>query len=1083
MKILSLLLVFVLAALKTGGPADAAEPIAGWRGDGTGKYPAAEPPTTWGRVAKAMRGLRFQAARPGESDAGASMADGVIREWLVLSPAPEGDKVEEETLPGEAALSPLAGDKIGEAVWKPMRVETGWLDFNRLLENPGRRIACALTHFHSDTGGKFLVNVTHLGGFRMVLNGVPLPNRYGRYPIDLAKGWNRLLVKTAPRDADWACGLVFHARWPAEFESTNIAWIAPLPGINGGYYGGGTGCGSPVIVGDRMYLLSEPHDLICLEKEDGKLLWIKTNSYFDAATVEDRQKPAYAEAAAIAAKLDLFNASLLAGGPWQQPLEEKIALEKQLSKAMEKVDADRYAKSETPDVGYSGFTPITDGTSVYLWLGSGITAAYDLDGNRRWIRADILPAVEHGFSSSPILVDGKIVVFMRDLLAIEAATGALAWRIPVVSHQGANPGGFFHGTPAAAAIGGVPLVILGNGTIVRASDGKVLVTRPQVGNQAIGSPVLENDLLLQTNTWGMQLFIERLPAAIGEPLSISTRTVSIDTPGFPRYYLPWYIASPLVHDGLAYLVNNSGVLTVVDVKDGRVIDQRMLDVDHFQTSNEGPARGVGISPTLAGKYLFILGNNGGAVVLEPGRGFKQVRKNKIENIVAIGHWGERQERFVANPVFDGRRLYIRGEGNLYAIGPSARPFREPSTAIASKAANSAPRPGAPTVHASPPEAEQASGAGALYGWRREGSGTFPDASPPVEWSEQRNIKWRAAVGAGYASPIILRDRVILVSEPGILLSLDRGDGKVVWKAEIDADLPAEIKSRARSPRRIFERARATPVTDGTDLYVALCTGIVARYSLDGKRQWVQFVEPAALTYGPSASPVLAGDKLLIESRHLNALDPGTGRILWKANEGGSHYGTPAAIRLDGAAFAVTSKGAVVRVSDGAVLADRIAPGLGGDQAPSPIAGDGAVYFMYKRSSAVGLTYRDGKIDHRVLWEQELPGDVIASPVRKDGMLFAVTHGSGEYRVLDERSGEVLLERELGISANLYPSLALAGNHLYIMNDKGDTLVLEPSREFKEIRRNGLPHGSGASAAFTGSNIYVRGGEFLYSIGP
>jgi hypothetical protein len=65
----------------------------------------------------------------------------------------------------------------------------------------------------------------------------------------------------------------------------------------------------------------------------------------------------------------------------------------------------------------------------------------------------------------------------------------------------------------------------------------------------------------------------------------------------------------------------------------------------------------------------LFGNNGAGVVLEPGREFKMVAKNKLENNVSIGHWGERQERFVSNPVFDGKRLYIRGEGNLYAIGP------------------------------------------------------------------------------------------------------------------------------------------------------------------------------------------------------------------------------------------------------------------------------------------------------------------------------------------------------------------------------------------------------------------------------
>ena len=56
-------------------------------------------------------------------------------------------------------------------------------------------------------------------------------------------------------------------------------------------------------------------------------------------------------------------------------------------------------------------------------------------------------------------------------------------------------------------------------------------------------------------------------------------------------------------------------------------------------------------------------------MIEPGRVYRQIAKNKIENVVLPGHWSERQERFVANPVFEGKRLYIRGEATLYAIGP------------------------------------------------------------------------------------------------------------------------------------------------------------------------------------------------------------------------------------------------------------------------------------------------------------------------------------------------------------------------------------------------------------------------------
>jgi len=104
------------------------------------------------------------------------------------------------------------------------------------------------------------------------------------------------------------------------------------------------------------------------------------------------------------------------------------------------------------------------------------------------------------------------------------------------------------------------------------------------------------------------------------------------------------------------------------VEAGKIVYQKLLDLDPLQAHNEGPARGIGVSLALAGKHLYCFGNNGAALVLEPGRVYRQIAKNKIENVVMAGHWAERQERFVASPVFDGNRLYLRGEGTLYAIG-------------------------------------------------------------------------------------------------------------------------------------------------------------------------------------------------------------------------------------------------------------------------------------------------------------------------------------------------------------------------------------------------------------------------------
>lgn len=1056
-------LFVVLAAAASAQEA----PVVGWRNDGSGRYPAAAPPLTWGRSSASIRSLRLHAANPPEGAAGAPMADGVLREWLVLTPPPGIARVDKEMAPEEGRLDPAENEKLGDGAWKKVSLETAWLDFQAIHGKVEKGVGVAVTHVYSPTGGRFVLAATQLGGFRLVLNGKVLPSGYGRYGIDLVKGWNRLLVKAAVGEGGWACTLALQARAPAEFEETNLAWRTPLPGVSGGFYGGGMGCGAPIVAGDRIYLLSEPHDLVCLSKADGKVLWVRTNSFFDAATEEDRRKPGYPDAEATARKLNDLNA-LLASGPLSaKQLEEKSKLEGALSATMQELDPVRYRKYETPDVGFSGFTPVFDGTHLYLWFGNGVTACYDRDGRRIWIRADPLPAVEHGFSSSPLLIDGKVIVFMRDLFAFDARTGAQAWRIPVVAHQGANPGGYFHGTPVGVVRGGVPLIVLGNGTIVRAADGQVLFTHPEMGNQAISSPVIDGPRLLETGTSSMKLFIHALPDEVTGPFKMATRIVSVATAPHPYYYMPWHMASPVVHEGLAYLLNNAGVLTVVDLAEAKVVYQRMVDLDHFQTSNEGAARGIGISPAIAGGKLVLMGNNGSTLVLEPGRTFKVLAKNRIESVVSIGHWGERQERFVSNPVFDGNRIYLRGEGHLYAIEAGRS-----STSRSSEASKVADRPAAgpkPSPVAVPEVPEADVIPSTVFGWRRDGTGHFPDAAPPLTWGAGKNVRWQAKVGKGPSSPIVAGDRVFVLSEPGTLLCLDRATGDVSWKAE----LPPGRK----------DNARATPVTDGHSVFVALANGVVAGFSVDGKRRWLQNVEPAVLTYGPSASPILAGDRLLVDSTHLTALDPATGKVLWKASDGEAHYGTPAVLSVGGVLVAVTAKGAVIRVSDGAVLATSIAPDLGGDQSPTPVARGGMVYFAYRKCSAVKLSFDGPKLRAEKRWDQELPGDVISSPILHEGLLYVVPSGSPDVRVLNAATGEVVAEKNLDLAPMIYPSLARAGKHLFLGNDRGETLIFEIGRDLKPAGHNELPDGSGASPVFAGSHLYLRGGEVLYCIGP
>ena len=378
--------------------------------------------------------------------------------------------------PAKAELAPDEGQETGGRTWKKVTLDTAYLDFATLIGKPGGAVAYACTHVYSPAAATLRMNLTYVGQVRVCVNGKAAQPMGPRFGLNLAQGWNRILLKVSPGDktatgvADWYVVPVLHGVAPCQYEETNIAWRTPLPAVHPGFYGGGTGVGTPVIVGDRVYLQSEPHDLICISKADGRVLWVRRASAFEAATSEERNHPAYQEAEAAAAKIDAINAAFVAGAASDEDLHEKKAqLEKELAKHMKRVNPEKYTAGPIPDVGFSGFTPSSDGQFLYAWFGDGITACYDLDGNRRWIRVDGRPPVEHGFSSSPLLIDGKFVVFMRDLLAFDAATGELAWQVPLVSHNGLNPAGFFHGSLVAATVGGTSVIVLGNGTIVRAS--------------------------------------------------------------------------------------------------------------------------------------------------------------------------------------------------------------------------------------------------------------------------------------------------------------------------------------------------------------------------------------------------------------------------------------------------------------------------------------------------------------------------------------------------------------------------------------------------------------------------------------
>lgn len=368
------------------------------------------------------------------------------------------------------------------------------------------------------------------------------------------------------------------------------------------------------------------------------------------------------------------------------------------------------------------------------------------------------------------------------------------------------------------------------------------------------------------------------------------------------------------------------------------------------------------------------------------------------------------------------------------------------------------------------------------GWRGDGSGRHPDVSPPSEWAEDKNVAWRTKVGSSYASPVVVGDRVFVTAEPDLLVCVDTVSGKVLWqKCNGIGELPDELRPGpdVRFPSQCGY-ATPTPCSDGKRVYALFGTGVVAAYDLEGKRLWVTLLgarKKQREPYGRAASPLVVGDRLLVQVNTLQALDAATGKPVWNAQSVEPTFGTPVATTIGDVPVVVTTRGEIVRVSDGKVLASE----LGTVNCASPIVQDGAVYFIDSIARAVRLSGKaGGRVEVQKLWTARLPGVPYASPVWDDGLIHTVTK-DGVYCVLEAATGKIVLSKRLDILPDCSGSLSVAGGRLFLSSDAGVVLVLQPGREYKELRRNELELGSVATPAFSGKRIFLRGGEFLYCV--
>jgi len=178
--------------------------------------------------------------------------------------------------------------------------------------------------------------------------------------------------------------------------------------------------------------------------------------------------------------------------------------------------------------------------------------------------------------------------------------------------------------------------------------------------------------------------------------------------------------------------------------------------------------------------------------------------------------------------------------------------------------------------------------------------TWPKDGPAVVWKRD--------VGAGWAGPVVVAERLILfhrVGDEEVVECLDPATGTGRWKSA--------YRTRYVDQFEFDNGPRATPLIADARVFTLGADGDLHAWDLaSGKELWGRNVNkdyrvPRGF-FGVATSPVLAGGKLLVnvgaKGAGVVAFDPATGKEVWKASDDAVSYSSPVVAKVGGEELAV-----------------------------------------------------------------------------------------------------------------------------------------------------------------------------------
>jgi outer membrane protein assembly factor BamB len=393
----------------------------------------------------------------------------------------------------------------------------------------------------------------------------------------------------------------------------NVLWRTPIPGL---------AHSSPIVWGDRLFVTSAI-------SSRGNATF-KPGLYGDGDASEDRSSHKW-----MLYAIDKRTGKIV----W-----ERVAFEGEPRNK-------RHIKST-----YASASPATDGRIVVAWFGSQGVHAYDVDGKRLWTvdlgRVDMgaydLPSYEWGPASSPIIWHDTVFVQCDTqadsfVLALDARTGKTIWK----TDRQELPS---WGTPTVVGTSAGDELVTNASNFIRAYDprtGKELWKLGGSSKITAPTPFIANGLVVVASGRAPErpLFAVR-PGSRGD-LTLAKDQTSSDAIAWSKTGRGSYMPTPLVYDGILYVLGNNGVFDAYEMETGKEIYRQRL---------EPVGSGFSASPVAADGRIYLTSEDGDIIVIAAGREFKKLGSNPIGELV------------MATPALSDGVMYVRGVSTLFAIG-------------------------------------------------------------------------------------------------------------------------------------------------------------------------------------------------------------------------------------------------------------------------------------------------------------------------------------------------------------------------------------------------------------------------------